>query len=208
MVPSVLAPAAVRGPIQAGAAPSTRLSSPRNHEFLLKLRGATSSSDPHAGGALELAKIEAEKREPGMQMFRATSLEGHPSGAVAPDEDSVLGDGRIEPSQWLALFQPGVEALPAAGAIAPGPQPTGVADVSALVERWVRRVALGGDSRRGVARLDIGAGRFAGSELLVIAEAGQVMVELSGPGPSEPELAERLRSRLERRGYSAEVVVR
>jgi hypothetical protein len=77
-----------------------------------------------------------------------------------------------------------------------------------LVERWVRKVSLGGDVRRGVARLEIGGGRFAGAELLVTAEAGRVAVELNVPEATDPSLAERLRSRLERRGYSADVIVR
>jgi len=47
-----------------------------------------------------------------------------------------------------------------------------------------------------------------GAELVVVAEAGWVSVELSLPGAAEPGLAERLRARLERRGYAAEVVVR
>ena len=78
-----------------------------------------------------------------------------------------------------------------------------------LVERWVRRVALGGDQRRGAVRLDIGQGRFSGAELLVVAEAGQVSVELQLPSTvAQGDLSERLRARLERRGYAAEVSVR
>lgn len=81
--------------------------------------------------------------------------------------------------------------------------------VAALVERWVRRVALGGDSRRGVARLDIGSGRLAGTELTVVAEAGHVSVELSlPPGQTEGGLGARLRRRLEQRGFETDVVVR
>jgi hypothetical protein len=96
--------------------------------------------------------------------------------------------------------------LDAAGPVAP---PQGVIELSELVERWVRRVAVGGDPRRGVARLDIGQGRFAGAELLVVAEAGRVSVELTLPdAASQAGLSERLRERLERRGYAAEVVVR
>jgi hypothetical protein len=85
----------------------------------------------------------------------------------------------------------------------------GVVELSELVERWVRRVAVGGDPRRGVARLDIGQGRFSGAELLVVAEAGRVSVELTLPSAAgDAGLSERLRARLERRGYAADVVVR
>jgi hypothetical protein len=82
-------------------------------------------------------------------------------------------------------------------------------EVANLVERWVRRVALGGDSRRGVARLDIGSGRLSGTEVVVMAEAGRVSVELSLPaGLPAADLQERLRTRLERRGFETDVVVR
>jgi hypothetical protein len=85
----------------------------------------------------------------------------------------------------------------------------GVAEVAELVERWVRRVALGGDQRRGAVRLDIGQGRFSGAELLVVAEAGHVSVELQLPASmAQGDLSERLRARLERRGYAANVLVR
>ncbi len=78
-----------------------------------------------------------------------------------------------------------------------------------LAERWVRRVALGGDGRRGAARIEIGAGRFSGAELVVVAEPGHVAVELSLPSSAASHgLAERLKTRLEGRGYGAEVTVR
>jgi hypothetical protein len=84
-----------------------------------------------------------------------------------------------------------------------------VVEVAELVERWVRRVALGGDQRRGAVRLDIGQGRFAGAELVIVAEGGRVSVDLSlPPAMADGELSGRLRSRLERRGYEADVLVR
>jgi hypothetical protein len=77
------------------------------------------------------------------------------------------------------------------------------------MERWVRRLALGGDQRRGLARLDIGQGRFSGAELLIVAEAGSVSVEVTLPASvAGADLAERLRARLGRRGYRTEVEVR
>jgi hypothetical protein len=70
-------------------------------------------------------------------------------------------------------------------------------------------VAVGGDSRRGVARLDIGSGRLSGAEVVVMAEAGRVSVELSLPaGTNATQLQERLQARLERRGFETDVVVR
>lgn len=145
------------------------------------------------------------------QMLPSGASQKEPLPTLAPDEVSDLADrgAPLEAGELLALFSPGSPAEP----LAPSPslaalQSPGVADVATLLERWVRRVAVGGDQRRGVARLDIGAGRFAGSELVVTVEAGRVSVDLSVTDALDPSLAERLRGRLERRGYSAEVVVR
>ena len=134
-------------------------------------------------------------------------LESLPS--LAPEDQPSLGRGGAEVAVWFSLINPtgGVEpALAAPAQAVPQPEAAGVAE---LVERWVRRAALGGDQRRGAVRLDIGQGRYSGAELLVVAEAGHVSVELQLP-PSlvEGDLSERLRSRLERRGYAADVVVR
>ncbi|HKY37373.1 MAG TPA: hypothetical protein VJN18_15630 [Polyangiaceae bacterium] len=72
----------------------------------------------------------------------------------------------------------------------------------------MRRLAVGGDPRRAAARLEIGAGRYAGAELIVVAELDRVSVELRLPeGAVDTGLAERLRERLEARGYGAEVRV-
>ncbi|HXK16588.1 MAG TPA: hypothetical protein VNG33_02195 [Polyangiaceae bacterium] len=121
-----------------------------------------------------------------------------------------MGWGRGELGDWLSLFNPGggVEAPALPDVASPPSRHAGTVELSDLVERWVRRVALGGDQRRGVAKLDIGQGRFSGAELLVVAEAGRISVELSLPVAADSALAERLQSRLERRGYAAEVVVR
>ena len=82
-------------------------------------------------------------------------------------------------------------------------------ELSELVAGWVRRVALGGDQRRAVARLDIGHGQYTGAELLITAEGSRVSVELTLPdGVAGAGLSERLGSRLTARGYAAEVEVR
>jgi hypothetical protein len=73
----------------------------------------------------------------------------------------------------------------------------------------VRRIALGGDQRRAVARLDIGHGQYTGAELLITAEGSRVSVELTLPeGVAPAGLSERLGSRLAARGYAAQVEVR
>jgi hypothetical protein len=129
---------------------------------------------------------------------------------LAPDEQPSLAWVGRDPADWLSLINPsgGVEPVLAPELQGP-PAPANAVDVAELVEKWVRRVALGGDARRGVARLDIGQGRYAGAELLVVAETGRISVELRLSGGSQDaDLSERVRARLERRGYAAEVTVR
>jgi hypothetical protein len=75
----------------------------------------------------------------------------------------------------------------------------------AMAERWVRRLAWGTDGRRGTARLEIGAGGLEGAELVVTTEAGHVSVDVRLPAAADVALSERLRSRLEARGYSATI---
>lgn|GEM_PF-3782484 len=131
------------------------------------------------------------------------------SPSLAPEDQPSLGPGGGEVAEWFSLFNPG-GGLDAPAAAPPATMPpAAVVEIADLVERWVRRVAMGGDQRRGAVRLDIGQGRFSGAQVLVIAEAGHVSVELQLPASLvEGDLSQRLRSRLERRGYAADVVVR
>jgi hypothetical protein len=126
--------------------------------------------------------------------------------ALAPVEQSSWGRANPDPSEWLAVFTSSggvIEACAAPPATSQAPE------LSELVEGWVRRVAVGGDQRRAVARLDIGHGQFAGAELLITAEGRRVSVELTLPeGTGAGGLSERLSSRLTARGYTADVEVR
>lgn len=134
------------------------------------------------------------------------AVEASPTG-LAPEDASGRGPAPLDVAQWLSVINPTGDTSAAASTATTAPaSPT---DLSSLIERWVRRVALGGDQRRGVARLDIGQGRFAGAELLIVAEPGQVSVELNlPPEAAAPGLGERLRARLAQRGLTAEVIVR
>jgi hypothetical protein len=74
-----------------------------------------------------------------------------------------------------------------------------VAELSAI-EEAVRRVAWGGDRRRGVARIELG-GEHAGSAIVVHGEGQSVALSLhSVAGARTAELAERLLERLRARG--------
>jgi hypothetical protein len=134
--------------------------------------------------------------------------EGSPR--LAPEPESRLGWVSGDPAELLGLFNPagavGVTSSAPETSLAPSAAATQVVE---LVERWVKRLALGGDARRGVARLDIGQGRYAGAELIVSAQAERISVELTLPGgAADSDLSERLRARLARRGFEADVVVR
>jgi hypothetical protein len=143
------------------------------------------------------------------EFLRSRGREGA-EAELAPDDQRGMSQGAGDVAELLALLSPSVGVNPLPAPAEPSlASPAGAAQVADLVERWVRRVALGGDQRRGVARLDIAEGRYAGAELLVSAEAGHVSVELTLPeAPADAGLCERLRARLEQRGLSADVTVR
>jgi len=193
-------PAYVR-PQHPGAATTTRKCEEfRTHLHKVIHAGAGAPSNPSGSERPPQGSVAREREiSPDVELSRSLAPEGQPS----------LCGGGGELAEWLSLINPpgGVEVVPMAPA-APT-VPPGVAEVAELVERWVRRAALGGNQRRGAVRLDIGQGRFSGAELTVVAESGRVSVELRLPANlNESDLSERLRARLERRGYTADVVVR
>jgi hypothetical protein len=174
------------------------------HDLLRRVRGA-----PTGPSMPEQAQPDAETKGPRLNLQNTVNDEPRPG--LAPEEQPSWGQGRPDPAEWLASINPGgcVDAAAPAAVAATPASPASHAELSVLVERWVKRIALGGDQRRGVARLDIGQGRFAGAELLVVVDAGQISVELSLPShETSPGLGQRLRDRLERRGLNAEVTVR
>lgn len=166
------------------------------------------------GGGCEPEKLKEShsKREMAASEELLLGLALDAQSGVSPNP----GDGTQypgDPAGWLALLSPGSGDSGAGAALVAQPQTAphraGEVEVAELVQRWVRRMAVGGDGRRSALRLDIGAGRFAGAELTVVTEAGHVSVELSLPAATgEAGLAERLRGRLQGRGWTAEVAVR
>ena len=81
-------------------------------------------------------------------------------------------------------------------------------DLQNLLTGLARRVAWGGDRRKGSARIELSEGALAGATLVVHTEQRSVSVELELPaGARGTGLEERLRERLEARGFSANVRV-
>lgn len=194
----------------AGPVPVTRVNISNYKEFkALLARDAKPAEPPEGDGRRGPVGHEMATGTP-REILRSQLAEP-PDKELAPEERPGHGQGAGDVAELLSLLNPpvGVSTPPAALAEPSLASPAGAAQVAELVERWVRRVSLGGDQRRGVARLDIAEGRYAGAELLVSAEAGHVSVELTLPsGPADARLSERLRARLEGRGLSADVTVR
>jgi len=82
-------------------------------------------------------------------------------------------------------------------------------DLQNLITGLARRVAWGGDRRKGSARIELSVGPLAGSTLIVHAEQRLVTVELElAPGASlGGEWQQRIVERLSARGFSAQVRV-
>jgi hypothetical protein len=180
------------------------ISTCKNEDFRKHLKRSNEAPPTPGDIPLERPQPVATSRDEEREMGRGSD----PSRCLAPEEQSGWGRGNLDPAEWLSTITSsgGVVAVPA------DPNPAGPArgpELSELVEGWVRRLAVGGDQRRAVARLDIGHGAYAGAELVIATEGGAVQVELTLPeGASASGLSERLTSRLTARGYEADVSVR
>ena len=101
------------------------------------------------------------------------------------------------------------------GAMTTGPSPSAstppaalpfTADLQNLLSGLARRVAWGGDRRKGTARIELSEGALAGATLVVHAEQRTVTVELELPaGAGTHGWEARLTERLEARGFAARV---
>jgi hypothetical protein len=92
------------------------------------------------------------------------------------------------------------------------PSPTSAAlplreDLQNLLTGLARRVAWGGDRRKGTARIELSEGALAGATLVVHTEQRSVSVEIELPGGSSAGqgLEQRILDRLEGRGFAARV---
>ena len=99
-----------------------------------------------------------------------------------------------------SLAVPGVSLMSTPVAVAPVPaQSLGVTELVAF-EEAVRRVAWGGDRRRGVARIELG-GEYAGTSIIVRGEGRDVALRVEvARGCDARDLPARLVERLEARG--------
>jgi hypothetical protein len=95
----------------------------------------------------------------------------------------------------------------AAASVAPAALPLRD-DLQNLLTGIARRVAWGGDRRKGTARIELSEGALAGATLVVHTEQRSVSVELELPaGTGAQDWQARLLERLEARGFTANVQV-
>jgi hypothetical protein len=80
-------------------------------------------------------------------------------------------------------------------------------DLQNLIAGLARRIAWGGDRRKGSARIELSEGSLAGATLVVHTEQRSVCVELELPagGGAAADWQQRILERLEGRGFSAQV---
>lgn len=185
--PTAAAPGAVQGgSASPGAGAATRT-----------MTGSLDSSlAPHAAGdsAGDAALVPREPRD-----RDALDPFARHHAAIGPPESLRSAATAAFPPEPLVT----VGGTPAAEA----PRVAAAASLEELLPEVVRRVAFSGDGRRGTMRLEIGAGRFAGSTLLVHADGGRVRVHLEvADGVDAAGLASRLAERLRQRGIAADAV--
>jgi hypothetical protein len=119
--------------------------------------------------------------------------------AAASHHHAAADDATLDPlARSLAI--PGIVAISAPAPVAaPQSQTLAAADLVAF-EEAVRRVAWGGDRRRGVARIELG-GEYAGTSITVRGEGREVALRVEvARGCDARDLPARLVERLEARG--------
>lgn len=131
-----------------------------------------------------------------VQCVEGQALSTEPAGGSVALPGKAKGDCSelVDPLEFTL-------AVPTASVASPLPNATLPASavpppVWPMIERLVRRLAVGGDGRSGTARIEIGAGELSGATLLVTTLDGVVDVALElppgvGPGDWEPRLRER-----------------
>lgn len=113
-----------------------------------------------------------------------------------PDKRKRSTADPMDPTvRQMAALAPPLPAVTAVSAAAAPDAPRSRMSMEELLPSLVKRIAWAGDRNQGSVRLELGAGRFAGTTLVVHAEGSKVRVEVSGADADElrPLLDERLR---------------
>lgn len=124
-----------------------------------------------------------------------------PAPAPPPDRDPLEP---LERTLWP--LRPPVAPPPPAS---PPPPAAALPPVDQLVDRLLRRLALGGSRHRGTAFLEIGAGELQGASVTIHAEGGRLCIDVEAPeGEASRRWRSQLQERLRARGLEAEVTLR
>lgn len=214
--PSTPPPAASPNRSAAVAAPHAAVRGASFHHVLVS---ALARPSPRDG----LARARRDPRAPTSAAGSAprTHAHGEPPEAAKErtlDRDAADGDSNddrrerssdmvdaLDPAARQAALlapPPHAAAAPAAAAL---DAPRARMSMEELLPALVRRIAWAGDKHRGSVRLEIGAGAYAGTTIVVHSDAGRVRVELSGAGDLDG-LRRSLDARLRRHGLDVESV--
>jgi len=178
---------------------------------------------PLAGGAVTAPPIRTAPsteglRDRGPGLEGVEGVEGQRGSRSGGQDKGGEGDGADHEARDLDLLDP---AARHAASLAPpvttapsSPSPAHATEaplrarsLEELLPALVRRIAWAGDKHKGTVRLELGAGAYAGTTVIVHAEEGRVRVEISGrEGPELDRLRARLDGRLRRHGLDVESV--
>jgi hypothetical protein len=161
-------------------------------------RAALGKSEKKASGALA-GGSEAEVADVGSNFEAPRRAARGPALGVGRDLGFDL-EGVLDPlARALAAQQFRVSQQ----YVAPPTSSPRSLDLEQLFSQLVRRVAWGGDRRKGTARIEFGSGELSGATLLVEADQNELKVDLELPPgvPAEP-WRERLAARLQERGFN------
>ncbi len=178
--------------------------------------GAPALASPAGPGLVRPAAPRAPAGEPKENALgeKVALQEGKERGGEGDGESpgGERGDAReldlLDPClRHAASLAPPVMPLAAASA-ASAEAPLRARSLEELLPALVRRIAWAGDKHSGSVRLELGAGAYAGTTVVVHADGGRVRVEISGQeGPDLDRLRTRLDRRLRGHGLDVESVV-
>ncbi len=161
---------------------------------------------PHAAGK----PVPARGAGPSPQMAPSEPAAQHKTHGrrgheLAPEPDLDSRQAPLDPLWCQMALHPGCTA-PVMQAAPPAALSLRD-DIQNLLTGLARRVAWGGDRRRGSARIELAEGALAGATLIVHTEHRSVRVEIELPGgaPATQDLQQRILERLQGRGFVASV---
>lgn len=194
--------AAARGPVRSHAGPAPA-ASPLVAFRSLMLGEAKPRVASEPGRALAAPTPQCGRRPAPREACEPPAVD---PGALEPrDEREAPARGedlRLDPSaRHSAQLAPPMQPLEPLAAEVAKVEVARRGSLEELLPALVRRIAWGGDTRRGSVRIELGAGELAGGTVVVHADDGRVRVELTVPrGVDAGVWHDRIERRLAARG--------